>query len=155
MRRVRLSDGIQFDLTGGETVVCDGERSINDVRVLSHAHGDHLYRDDPHTVICSDVTAALARVRREDTLLKRTTHPAVELLNAGHVPGSTAARIPDPDGTRYLYTGDLSIRDRFYLEGFEPVDADVLAIEATYGPHSSTSGFGSWCQSRSKPEPSL
>jgi putative mRNA 3-end processing factor len=133
MRRVRLGDGIRFDLTSGETVVCDGERSNDGIRVLSHAHGDHLYREDPGAVICSAVTAALARVRREDVPLERTTHPAVELFDAGHVPGSTAARITDPDGTRYLYTGDLSTRDRFYLEGFEPVDADVLVIEATYG----------------------
>lgn len=133
MRRVRLGDGVRFDLTNGETVVCDGERTGDGVRVLSHAHGDHLYRDDPGAVICSDLTAALARVRREDTPLERRTHPAVELFDAGHVPGSSATRITDPDGTRYLYTGDLSIRDRFYLEGFEPVDADVLVIEATYG----------------------
>lgn len=133
MRRVRLGDGIQFDLTTGETVVCDGKRSTEGIRVLSHAHGDHLYREDPGDVICSDVTAALARARREDTPLERTTHPAIELFNAGHVPGSTATRITDPDGTRYLYTGDFSIRDRFYLDGFEPVDADVLVIEATYG----------------------
>lgn len=133
MRRVRLGDGIQFDLTTGETVVCDGERSTDGIHVLSHAHGDHLYREAPGAVICSDVTASLARVRREDVPLERTTHPAVDLFNAGHVPGSTAARITDPDGTRYLYTGDLSTRDRFHLEGFDPVDADVLVIEATYG----------------------
>ncbi|MDG5760543.1 mRNA 3'-end processing factor [Natronococcus sp. A-GB1] len=135
MRRVRLGDGIRFDLTNGETVVCDGERSSDGIRVLSHAHGDHLYREDPGAVICSDVTAALARVRREDTPLERTTHPAVDLHDAGHVPGSRATHIADPDGTTYCYTGDCSTRDRFYLEGFDPdaVDADVLVIEATYG----------------------
>jgi putative mRNA 3-end processing factor len=135
MRRVRLADGIQFDLTNGETVVCDGERSSDGVRVLSHAHGDHLYRENPGAVICSDVTAALAQVRREDTPLERTTHPAIDLFDAGHVPGSRATHITDPDGTTYLYTGDCSTRDRFYLDGFDPgsVDADVLVIEATYG----------------------
>ncbi|MDG5818251.1 mRNA 3'-end processing factor [Natronococcus sp. A-GB7] len=135
MRRVRLGDGIRFDLTNAETVVCDSERSSDGIRVLSHAHGDHLYREDPGAVICSDVTAALARTRREDTPLERTTHPAVDLHNAGHVPGSRATEIADPDGTTYLYTGDCSTRNRFYLEGFDPdsVDADVLVIEATYG----------------------
>ncbi|MEM4780022.1 MAG: mRNA 3'-end processing factor [Halalkalicoccus sp.] len=135
MRRVRLGDGIRFELTGGETVVCDGERATEGVRVLSHAHGDHLYRGEPGAVVCSAVTADLARVRREEAPLERTTHPAIELRNAGHVPGSRAALIADPDGTRYLYTGDCSTRDRFYLDGFDPVtvDADVLVIEATYG----------------------
>lgn len=135
MRRVRLGDGIRFELTDGETVVCDGERPNEGIRVLSHAHGDHLYREDPGAVICSPVTADLARARRENTPLSRTTHPAIELHNAGHVPGSRAALITDADGTRYLYTGDCSTRDRFYLDGFDPeaLDADVLVIEATYG----------------------
>ena len=52
-------------------------------------------------------------------------------MPAGHIPGSTAFLL---DGeTRYLYTGDLSVRDRFGLSGFDPVDADVLLIESTYG----------------------
>ena len=59
-------------------------------------------------------------------------HPNVELLNAGHIAGSRAALIDDGEQT-YLYTGDISTRDRFYLRGFEPPNADVLVIESTYG----------------------
>jgi putative mRNA 3-end processing factor len=57
----------------------------------------------------------------------------VELLPAGNVAGSRVALVTDPDGTRYLYTGDVCTRSRFYLDGLEPPDADVLVVESTYG----------------------
>lgn len=132
---VRLRDGIEIDLADG-TVVADAERPTGAINLLSHAHGDHLYRRAPDELVCSELTAALARIRREEAdagVFRRATHPAVELLEAGHVAGSRAALIEDDDGTRYLFTGDISTRDRFYLSGFEPPDADVLIVETTYG----------------------
>jgi len=101
------------------------------VNVVTHAHGDH-YPAGEATAVCSPLTAELATARR-DTPLHRTTDERVELLGAGHVAGSRAALVTDPDGTRYLYTGDVCTRSRFYLEGFEPPAADVLVVEATYG----------------------
>ena len=147
-RQVRHRDGILFDLATGETVVADGRRPAGDAYVLSHAHGDHLYDADPPAVVCSALTADLAAARRPDAdPPTRVDHPAIELLDSGHVAGSTAALIdsaefdsagsrtqPGDDGeTRFLYTGDCSTRDRFYLDGFDPVPADVLVIETTYG----------------------
>jgi len=82
-------------------------------------------------VVCSPLTAALAGVRRSSEL-SVAEHPAVELLPAGHVAGSRAAVI-DGGETRYCYTGDVCTRDRCHLDGFEPPDADVLIVEATYG----------------------
>ena len=135
--RVRLSDGLRIDLATGETVVADATQPAGDINVLSHAHGDHLYREAPPELICSETTAALARTRRDEAdygELNRTTHPAVDLVNAGHVAGSRAALIEDEAaGRTYLYTGDVSTRDRCYLSGFEPPDADVLITETTYG----------------------
>lgn len=132
---VRLRDGVRFDLSTGETVVCDAERPDGDVNVVSHAHGDHLYDDPPAELVCSATTAALARARRSDAGdFRRVDHPAVDLLPSGHVPGSRAALVTDPDdGTRYLYTGDVSTRDRLGLAGFDPPDADELVVESTYG----------------------
>lgn len=130
---VRLGDGIEITLASGDTVVADASRPQGDVNVTSHAHGDHLFRNPPADLVCSDLTAALAGVRRENTpSATRETHPQVELLPAGHIPGSRAALVADEDRT-YLYTGDVSTRERFYLEGFDPVAADVLVVEATYG----------------------
>lgn len=137
MTTVRHTDGIEIELPDGRVVHADAARPAGDCNVLSHAHGDHLYDESPGALVCSELTAALAGVRRE-TPPDVTTHPDVELLNAGHVPGSRAAlvtaRDPAHDETvTVLYTGDVSTRDRFYLEGFDPVPADVLVVEATYG----------------------
>lgn len=131
--------------------------------VVSHAHGDHLV-DSVDRIVASDLTAALAasrrggdagsgKSRRESSEEDRTgrsekegggtgdaipptavDHPAIDLLDAGHVAGSRAAVLTDPDtGRTCLYTGDCCTRDRFYLDGFDPVAADVLVVETTYG----------------------
>lgn len=128
---VRYRDGIEIELSDGTTVVCDADEPDGDVTVVSHAHGDHWPEGDV-SAVCSPLTAELATARRE-TPLQATTDHRVELLPAGHVAGSRAALVTDPDGTRYLYTGDVCTRSRFYLDGFEPPSADVLVVEATYG----------------------
>jgi putative mRNA 3-end processing factor len=130
MTGVRSRDGIEIDLADG-TLVADADAPDADAYVLSHAHGDHLYADSPGTAICSELTAELAAVRRDEGVTP-TSHPAVELSPAGHVAGSRAALVDTGDGT-VLYTGDISTRDRFYLAGFEPPRADALVIETTYG----------------------
>ena len=139
-RTVSLRDGVRIDLATGETFVADATEPNGDIIALSHAHGDHLYTRAPTDVICSDLTARLAAARREDEgSLSRTTHPAIEQVPAGHVPGSRATIIEDSDETTYLYTGDFSTRDRFTLDGFDAeaiaaeYDVDVLVIESTYG----------------------
>ncbi|SEO90407.1 putative mRNA 3-end processing factor [Halogranum amylolyticum] len=137
---VSLRDGIRIDLATGETLLADATEPAGDLVALSHAHGDHLYTEAPSDVICSALTARLAAARRDDEeSLSRTTHPAVEQVAAGHVPGSRATILEDADGTTYLYTGDFSTRDRFTLEGFDAAavaaeyDVDVLITETTYG----------------------
>lgn len=130
---IKLRDGVEITLDSGERVVADATAPDGDINVLSHAHGDHLYATAPSSLICSPTTAALAAVRRDDGGTPAVEpHPRVELFNAGHVPGSRAARLTG-DSSSVLYTGDISTRDRFYLDGFDPVAADVLIIEATYG----------------------
>lgn len=134
---VRLRDGIEITLTSGETVVADAESPNGDVNLLSHAHGDHLYRTRPNELVCSDVTRRLAEVRRrEEGAISRASSSRITQVPAGHVPGSRATVIED-DGITYLYTGDVSTRDRLYLSGFDPssvdADVDVLVTETTYG----------------------
>lgn len=130
---VRLRDGIVIDLPSGTTVVADARSPGGDVALLSHAHGDHLYGEPPGALVCSAATADLASLRREELPRPRPTdHPAVDLASAGHVAGSRAAYCRD-GGTTVLFTGDVSVRDRFFLDGFDPEPADVLVIESTYG----------------------
>jgi len=131
---VRETDGIEITTASGLRVVADGRRPDADINFLSHAHGDHLYSDPaPSQMVMSQLTAQLAAVRRETTP-KPVEHPSIEQFTAGHIPGSTAMRFTDPDsGLQVLYTGDCSLRDRLFLDGFEPVAADILITEATYG----------------------
>jgi putative mRNA 3-end processing factor len=128
---VRLRDGVEVALSDGTTIVCDASSPRGDVAVVSHAHGDHT-PTEPTRAVCSPLTAALVEAR-QNISLERQDDDRVSLLPAGHVAGSRAALIVDPDGTRYLYTGDVCTRPRFYLEGFDPPAADVLIVEATYG----------------------
>jgi putative mRNA 3-end processing factor len=127
---LRQKDGIHFELS--RTIVADARSATGDVNVVSHAHADHLCRNPDATVVCSAETAALAEVRTGKSVEYTEDADDISLLPAGHIVGSRAALIED-DGQRYLYTGDLSTRDRLTLSGFEPVDADVLVIETTYG----------------------
>lgn len=132
---IRERDGIHFELD--RHVVADATSAAGDVNVVSHAHSDHApgrrAGAAAETVVCSPLTAALVEARSGVSLDFAESAPGVELLPSGHVAGSRAALIGDGDGTRYLYTGDVSTRNRAYLSGFEPVDADVLVVEATYG----------------------
>lgn len=132
MSELTYGDGLTIELDTGETVVADANNPAGDVAIVTHAHGDHLYRNPPDGAVWSALTRDLAAVRRPDVPLPdRIDHPRVELLNAGHVPGSRAVLI---EGDRsYLYTGDVCTRDRLFLDGFEPVPADVLILESTYG----------------------
>jgi putative mRNA 3-end processing factor len=131
---VRLNDGVEIELATGETFVADASTPTADINFVSHAHGDHLYDTPPDHIRWSDTTAELAAERRDKVPPTRPSQADadVKLLDAGHIPGSRAALIDDGE-TRYLYTGDVSTRDRFYLSGFTPVPADVLIIESTYG----------------------
>jgi len=131
---VTLRDGVVIEAAGVGRVVLDAEAPDGDVNATSHAHGDHLFDADaaPERVVCSETTAALARVRRPEAEFTVADHPRVDLFPAGHVAGSRAVRVAGDDRT-YLYTGDVSPRDRSYLDGFDPVPADVLVVEATYG----------------------
>ncbi len=138
MTTVRHTDGLEISLSDGHVINADAGDPAGDVNVLSHAHGDHLYDNAPSSIICSELTAALAGVRRDEAPPTPSSNPDVTLLNAGHIPGSRAAlitseRADDKEPVRILYTGDISTRDRFYLDGFDPVSVDILIIEATYG----------------------
>ena len=132
---VRLRDGIEITLADGTRVVCDAARPDGDVDVVSHAHGDHAYDRPPAEVVCSPLTLDLLAARRDDppeAEPRRVTDERIRQISAGHVAGSRATYIDD-GRTTYCYTGDCSVRDRLYLDGFDPEPADVLIVEATYG----------------------
>ncbi|MFB6265777.1 MAG: mRNA cleavage and polyadenylation specificity factor-like protein, partial [Candidatus Nanohaloarchaea archaeon] len=125
---IKERDGIHID--GERKVVADGRSSSGDINFVSHAHFDHLHQGSEE-VLCSGVTARLTEARTGEEVRKLSGVDGIEMLESGHIIGSRAALVRgDRD---VLYTGDVSLRDRLYLEGFEPVEAEVLVVESTYG----------------------
>jgi putative mRNA 3-end processing factor len=107
--------------------------------VVSHAHSDHLGLHEH--AIATPATAALAEHRiglRDVTRLPYRQSFAfdpdtlVRLHSAGHVCGSAMVHVTRPEGS-LLYTGDFKLRDSLTVEHPEPVPADVLVMESTYG----------------------
>lgn len=125
--KVSEKDGIHIE--GEQKVVADSRSSTGDINVVSHAHFDHMHMSDS-SVVCSDLTAELVETRSGNTV-NREEVDEVELMSSGHILGSSAALIQGKKNV--LYTGDVSLRDRLYLDGFEPVSADILVVESTYG----------------------
>mgnify|MGYP006289502525 CR=1 FL=1 len=126
--KITEKDGIHIE--ANEKVVADSRNSQGDINLVSHAHFDHMHLNEETNVVCSEITAKLAGARA-DKKVKRISHDKVELYNSGHILGSSAAKIKGEKSV--LYTGDVSLRDRVYLDGFEPVSADILIVESTYG----------------------
>lgn len=127
---IREKDGIHFDFD--KRMVADSRNTSGDVNLVSHAHFDHLHMNESSKVVCSDITSGLAEARTGKEIESVSETERINLMESGHILGSSAALIENK-GEKILYTGDFSIRDRAYLEGFNPVDADKLVIESTYG----------------------
>lgn len=104
--------------------VLDPQKTFEDPTYISHAHSDHA-GSRKKEVLATEITAAL--LGRE-----RVSPPAgVKLLNAGHIPGSSMVLLED--GADVLYTGDFKTEDDVLLKGAEPVEADILVVESTFG----------------------
>ena len=106
---------------------------------VSHAHSDHLGSHEQ--AIATAPTAALAEYRiglqGVTELEYRTDYDfcpdtRLRLLPAGHVFGSAMIHVTRPEGS-LLYTGDFKLRPGLVAEPAEPVEADVLVMESTYG----------------------
>ncbi len=106
------------------------KRVAADYYLISHAHIDHLPNIHNIRIISSDETVTLARERGYKYMKEREGKMKdIECFDSGHVLGSKAFLL----NGKILYTGDINIQDRLFLEGFDPPHADILIIEATYG----------------------
>jgi Cft2 family RNA processing exonuclease len=133
---------VRFDASGIEVesgLLWLDARRPKPFGVVSHAHADHVARHE--TILCTPATAAFVRRRSgtgprflerpygEPTLVGDLT---VTLLSAGHVLGSAMVHVRGPLGT-LLYTGDVRVDGGLTCPPAEPVPADVLVTEATFG----------------------
>lgn len=112
--------------------------------LLTHSHADHiggLMKADH--IIATSGTFDTWGARGNNTFKNKTVIHIGDMfgqigvnitaLNAGHVLGSTMFLLEFDDGLKVLYTGDFNNVDSFVHKAAQPVEADVLITEATYG----------------------
>lgn len=106
---------------------------------VSHAHSDHL--GVHRHAIATEPTRVLAEYRvgmRGATELAYNVdydfcpQTRLRLVPAGHVFGSAMLHVTRPEGT-LLYTGDFKLRECLTVERAQPLEADVLVMESTFG----------------------
>jgi putative mRNA 3-end processing factor len=130
------------DLKIGGTGLFLDSRADRPLCFISHAHSDHLGRHQ--VALATSETAVLAEYRlgTEDTVRLPWRIPwsldpdtQLTLFPAGHVLGSAMLHVRRPEGT-LLYTGDFKLRPSLTVPTAEPVEADTLVTESTFGdPH--------------------
>lgn len=110
---------------------------------ISHAHSDHVARHD--LTFCSATTHRLMVARKSAKKSGVVISPSpgeviewegweLRLLPAGHIIGSTMLHLTrQADGATLLYTGDYKLRPGLSCPSCEPLPADVLIMECTFG----------------------
>jgi len=105
---------------------------------VSHAHADHIARHE--YVLCTEETAAFLNHRLGPRAVRTLRYgesinwAGVQLTvyPAGHCLGS-AMLLVEHAGERLLYTGDFKLRKSLTVPPAQPVAADILIMESTYG----------------------
>ncbi len=114
-----------------DDIVIDSHAKLkNFTHGISHAHLDH-FSSSIRKALATEITLRVIKERKKVSIFK-DSNKKVFLHNAGHVPGSSMFLIK-LNGKRVLYTGDFNPRDSFLLKGAEPIKADILIVECTYG----------------------
>ena len=137
----------------GKYVACDAFDETKPLRVVTHAHADHLMGLQQSLRTCEKVfmtkaTRDLINVMRGPLFLMggfvealdygktlRYEDEAITLFRADHILGAAQVLVEDAEGTRIVYTGDFRVDKTPVLE------ADVLVMEATYGSPSCRRSF--------------
>ena len=138
----------------GDSVACDAHDPSRPLRVVTHAHADHLYGLRSSLKRCEKVLMTKATRDLTETLngsLKLKDSASVKtleygkvlkykdekisLLKADHILGAAQVLVEDAGGIRIVWTGD------FRLDGTPVVECDVLVVEATYGSPSCRRNF--------------
>ena len=130
----------------GDSVACDAFDEARPLRVVTHAHADHLVGlrrslKSCEKVLMTTATRDLIRVVNGSLPLDDGTvelldygetfeygGEQVTLVKADHILGAAQVLVEDSKGRRVGYTGDFRVDDTEPLE-----DCDTLVVEATYG----------------------
>ena len=138
----------------GDSVACDAFDESMPLRIVTHAHADHLggLRKSLRCcekVLMTEATRDLAEALNDSLKLRdspietiaygkaiRYGDEQVTLVKADHILGAAQVLVEDSGGIRIAYTGDFRIDDTPVIE------CDVLVVEATYGSPSCRRSFG-------------
>jgi putative mRNA 3-end processing factor len=137
----------------GNSVACDAFDESMPLRIVTHAHADHLGGLRKSLKCCEKVLMTKATRDLVETLndsLKLNDAPIktldygkairfgdekITLIKADHILGAAQVLVEDAGGIRIAYTGD------FRIDNTPIVDCDVLVVEATYGSPSCRRNF--------------
>ena len=137
----------------GDSVACDAFDESRPLRVVTHAHADHLggLRTSLKTcekVLMTKATRDLIKVIEGPDALSGGAVKTLEygkpikygdervtLVYADHIMGAAQVLVEDSSGARVVYTGD------FRLDGTPVLECDTLVVEATYGTPSCKRSF--------------
>ncbi len=110
--------------------------------LITHAHADHI-TNTPQKAITNKITKEFIDVVlpknkinfseiEQNKTTDLTDRIKVTALNAGHTLGSSMYYFESPNRS-LLYTGDFATKNSLLLKGAEPISADTLIIESTFG----------------------
>jgi putative mRNA 3-end processing factor len=138
----------------GDSVACDAFDADRPLRVVTHAHADHLgglrrSLRSGQRVLMTAATRDLIGVVNGSLPLDdggvevldygealEFGGERVTLVKADHILGAAQVVVENSEGSRVAYTGD------FRVDGTEPLlDCDTLVVEATYGSPSFRRSF--------------
>lgn len=140
----------------GRYAACDAFDDSRPLRIVTHAHADHIMGLGRSLKVCEKIlmtraTWELITVLKGRRFLLSGKVTALDygdpyeygqerltLIPADHILGSAQVLVETAEGKRVAYTGD------FRIDMTPIVPADVLVMEATYG--------GPWCQRPSNRE---
>jgi len=129
----------------GKYVACDAFDETKPVRVVTHAHSDHMFGLRQSLLQCENMVMTHATKDLIDVMMGplflmmgnvktldfdetfAVEDETLKLHYADHILGTAQVLVEDAEGTRILYTSDFRFRDTPVIE------SDVLVIEATYG----------------------
>lgn len=138
----------------GKYVACDAFNKTMPLRVVTHAHADHMMGLRQSLITCEKVlmthaTKDLIDVMRGPLFLMGGSvevldygktleyeEERITFFKADHILGAAQVLVEDAEGTRIVFTGDFRIDETPVL------DADVLVMEATYGSPACKRSFG-------------
>ena len=129
----------------GKYVACDAFDETRPLRIVSHAHADHMVGLQQSLRNCEKILMTPATRDLVDVLMGplflmggnaetldygkalQNEEERITFFRADHIMGAAQVLVEDVEGTRVGYTGDFRIDDTPILE------TDTLVMEATYG----------------------